>query len=609
MTEPYDRVRRQLVEHGYLQGPIERFVLRDLGFLRAAFKASVIGGPLLGALLAASTVAANRPALGARDALVLWGYFAALAGVSLFVLDLLGASAARAWARRRGARPSDSVRAGLLVAAPVLAYVVAVWAVGRPERGLSEDALFLAGAVAVSAMIAWLAGIVSLAAIVGATGEVPDRNRRAAAAGAAVLVPLAAVVLLLPVWRAGSAHPVPASPFQAPARADRVLVAGIDGLDGALVEALAPSGAVDHLLAAIARGAMSPTHRADGLEPAEVWTTIATGMPAEMHGVRAAGARRLPGVAAPIAGGTGPAALDAALRFLLPSRTVPSSGAGRRVRTVWEIAALAHPSVSVGWWASWPARGTEGDPAGGYVVSDRALVKLLAGSREDRDTSPASLFDRLAGTFAADRDGWRRECAERFATIPEGPRALVCESLVIDAFAWTSATRLTADPAAGSAFVYLPGLDILRTRLARTPPGTAEALVAAQAIEGYVRWLDARVFATLGAGWASRVVLIADPGRSAGADAEGFVAVTGPGAVPACVGPTIGDLDVAPVILRALDLPASKDMPGKSPARCFEDSSPPPIATWGRRGAPAVEALSDEDPEVLERLRSLGYVR
>src|SRR5262249_21360961 len=182
MTEPYDRVRRQLVEHGYLQGPIERFVLRDLAspaalatLLRASLKASIIGGPLLGALLAASTVAANRPALGVQDALVLWAYFGALSGVALLVLDLAAALAARAWAKRRGAKPSDSVRAGLLVAAPVLAYVVAVWAVGRPERGLGEDVLFLLGAVLVSAVIAWLAGIVSLAAIVGATGEVPDR--------------------------------------------------------------------------------------------------------------------------------------------------------------------------------------------------------------------------------------------------------------------------------------------------------------------------------------------------------------------------------------------------------------------------------------------------
>src|SRR5262249_35310089 len=207
MTEPYDRVRRQLVEHGYLQGPIERFVLRDLAssaavavLLRASLKASLIGGPLLGALLAASTVAANRPALGVRDALVLWAYFSVLAGLTLLVLDLLGALVARAFAKRRGARPSDSVRAGLIVAAPVLAYVVAVWAVGRPERGVQEDVLFLLGAVVVSAMIAWLAGIVSLAAIVGATGEVPDRSRRAAVAAVFVLVPLAAGVLLVLAW-------------------------------------------------------------------------------------------------------------------------------------------------------------------------------------------------------------------------------------------------------------------------------------------------------------------------------------------------------------------------------------------------------------------------
>jgi hypothetical protein len=345
VTDHYDRVRRQLVEHGYLQGRIERFVLRDLlrspgvgGLALSSLKAALVGAPLMGALLAASTIAANRPLLGARDALVLWGYFALPAGVALFALDCVAAAAAAAWARRRGVRASDSLRAGLIVAAPVLAYLAAVWAVGRPERGWGGDTLFLLGAVGVTALVAWLAGIVSLAGIVGVTGVVPDRNRRAAAVVIAVLVPIAAGFLLIPAAISSPRGATAPSPFVPGAAPVHVLVIGIDGLDGALVEALAGTGAVDHLLAAVARGAMYPKHRADGLEPPEVWTTIATGMPVEAHGVRAAGASRLPGVAAPITPHAGPAALDASCRRPAPGGACARSGrspgsCGRRRRS------------------------------------------------------------------------------------------------------------------------------------------------------------------------------------------------------------------------------------------------------------------------------------
>jgi len=611
MSERYEDVRRKLVERGYLQGPIERFLLRDLfagaaprGLARTSAKAALLGAPLLGGLLAASTVAANRPLLGGADAMVLWGYFAIVAAAGLFVLDFAAAGLASAWARRRGARPSDALRAGLIVAAPVLGYLVVLWARGRPAGGFGADALFLAGAIVTAALVAWLAGLVSLAGIVGRTGEVPDRNRRPALLVLAVLVPLAAALILVPAaGNGGRDGAVPPSPFARLQDTPRLIVVGIDGLDGTLVERSASGGAVSNLLALFAKGALFPIHRPPA-EPPEVWTTIATGTTADEHGVREAGATRLPGVAAPIATRTGPVALNAALHFLLPARTVPTTGAGRRVRALWEMTGLFEKTAVVGWWASWPARGTEGDSAEGYVVSDRVLAKLLAGRADDRDTAPASLYTRLASTFAADRAGWRAEFDGRFVAVSPEARSLAWESYLIDAFAWHAASSLSGDPALAASYVYLPGLDILRTRLAGRAGGTV-------AIDAYLRWLDESVVAGLSAGSADRIVVVADPGRSAGADAEGFVSVVGGGAAAACVGPWIGPLDVAPIVLRAAGLPASRELRGAAPARCFEAAAPEParIATWGRRGRPTADRGSDYDPEMVERLKSLGYVR
>jgi hypothetical protein len=309
-----------------------------------------------------------------------------------------------------------------------------------------------------------------------------------------------------------------------------------------------------------------------------------------------------------LAPGSGPAAFEAALRFLLPSRTVPVSGAARRVRTLWEIAALARPTVAVGFWSSWPARGIAGDAPGSYVVSDRVLAKLLAGAAEDRDVEPASLFARAAQDLPADKAALRQAFEARFASLPGPVASIAWESLLIDGFAWRTASRLSADPAVSSVFVYLPGLDILRTRLPRAVvAGDAGAAVGARAVEAYVRWLDEIVLKS--ASDFSRVVLVADPGRSAPSSSEGFVAVAGGGVPPRCVGPSVSDLDVAPIVLAALSLPASREMEGRIPAACPLGPPAGAIATWGRRGAQAPGAASAYDPEMVERLKSLGYLR
>lgn len=617
----YAEVRRKLVERGYLQGPIERFLLRDLvrpgggarRLARAGLKAALIGGPILGALLAGAAIEANRPLWSVTDAALLWLYLAVPAGAILFALIVGVAAIVAALARRRGARPSDVVRASLLAGLPLLGYLLLLrWE--QPGRGgLAADMVFLVAALGATLLVAWLAGIVSLAGIVGRTGEVPDRRRRTVLVSLLALVPLGAAFLLLPDAGRRGPGPLPASAFEVEAGAPRLVLIGVDGLDGGLVEALASSGAVDSLLIAMQGGAVFPMRRESGIEPPEVWTTILTGMPAEVHGVRSIGAERLPGVATPLRADAGPRPLAAALRFLLPARTVPTSGSARRVLTFGEIVALKAPSASVGWWASWPAREEGADESAGYIVSDRVLPKLLADRPDDRDTAPESLFARLRSDFDGDRAAIRDEMREELGAALQGPSgALLRESFLIDAYALRVVSRLSGDPAVRASLVYLPGLDILRSRLRDEAgaPGTAQAIAQQAALEAYVRWLAGRL-AEAAAATPSRIALVvADPGRAAGPDAEGFVLVTGERAAPACIGPLVAPLDVAPLALDLAGFPASVEMAGRVPDRCLEAGVPRSrVATFGRRGIARVAAPSAFDPEMVERLKSLGYLR
>lgn len=616
----YDEVRRKLLERGYLHGRIERFVLADLarpseatiGFVRAALKAALLGGPALGALLAGTALSVNRPRLSAADALVLWGYFALLSAAALFLLGLGAAALTASRAGRRGASPRDTRRAGLLVAVPTLAYLLLLWWTRRQGSGsgILADLLFLAAAVSITLLVAWLGGLVSLAGVVGRTGEVPDRARHPAFGAALVLVPLAALFLVAPRQggRDGGVE-IPPSPFTPRPVPERLVVVGIDGLDGGLVEALSGRGAVDGLLSFLARGGVWPKLRPAGVEPPEVWTTILTGMPAREHGVRSIGATRLPGVGTPLSGSASPLPLAAAMKFLLPARTVPATGAGRRVRTLAEIVGLHEPAASVGWWASWPASASSG-----YVVSDRVLAKLLSGAAGDRDTWPPSLFARLASDFPSEREAIRK----RFdggpgVALPASVRSIVWESMLIDAYALTTLDRLLQDPAVRAGFVYLPGLDILRVRIesmARAP-GLTAALDTQQAIEGYLRWLDGELAARLsGAAAPLRAVVVADPGRTALASSEGFVAVAGGRAERGCVGGPVRDLDVAPIVLDLAGFPSSREMAGTLPSTCLAAGiSTDPVATFGRRSLPASDEASPYDPEMVERLKSLGYLR
>lgn len=600
---------------GYLGGRIERFVLRDtdpganrwVASLRTAAKAAMLGAPALGALLAAAVAYANRPWLGVRDGFVLWLYLAVASAVVLFFLDLVAAAVVGAVAGRRGVARGDAARGAVFAGVPILGYLLYLWWRGDPGGSIGVDVAFLIGAFAVTLLVAWLARLVSLADLVRRTGDVPERARVGLLSLGAITVPVALVVLYL-VRGGGSTGERPPAPFEPGPLPGRVVVLAIDGLDGDLLQALDGREAVDGLLETLATGAVFPVRRAVAAEPTEVWTTVATGVPSEQHGVRAVGSEHIPGVSAPVDVTSGPLPMEAAIRFFLPSRTVPTSGVRRGVLAAWEIVALRRPAAVIGWWATWPARN---GPAGGYVVTDRALPKLLSGAPENHDTAPRSLYDRLGAEFEASRAALRASFDARFPGDDDDIRRIAWESFLIDGFHLRVAALVEGDPSLDAVFVYLPGLDILRTRLAtrRTAADTVTGFRIQDTVAEYVRWLGETVASRAVRRDAARTLVVTDPGRSAASGAEGMMLILGPAVPASCIGPVLDPLDIAPTILAATAFPASEEMPGTLPGACLDAwQLPDRVATYGRR-APAPAGVSSRyDAELLERLRSLGYL-
>lgn len=155
----------------------------------------------------------------------------------------------------------------------------------------------------------------------------------------------------------GCGGPTAADP---PTRPAPLVVIGIDGGEWRVVRRLWERGELPHLRALAERGASASLGTAYNSSPV-IWTTIATGVVPERHGIT---------------------------DFVVatPAGDVPISSTVRRVPALWNMATRAGRRAAVlGWWGSWPAE----EDVAGIVWSDRILLGL------GREVAPAAEQARL----------------------------------------------------------------------------------------------------------------------------------------------------------------------------------------------------------------------
>ena len=356
----------------------------------------------------------------------------------------------------------------------------------------------------------------------------------------------------------------------------------------------------------------------DTRDPARAWTTIATGQTPEVHGVRALETRRVAGVQGSVQSGEPSRlgrALGAATDLLRLTRPAIASGHDRREKTIWEVAADAGlRAVVVNWWATWPA-----NPRGGIIVSDRATLRLERGGALDAEIAPASVYERLRARWPAIRqDAAARAAAALGGSASSDPavRAILARSAEVDALQLALAGEVS-EPMPDLLAVYLPGLDIAQhallgdERRALAPSAFATRV---DALRQYYVFLDALLApALMPADDHDVVMLLTEPGRTTAA-ADGLLGIRGlgPGARPTTGGRAT---DVMPTVLHLLGVPLSAALAGAP----LLDLFPPAftarypvrhVTTYGRPSA-AGEAHAGQplDQEMIDRLRSLGYVR
>lgn len=410
----------------------------------------------------------------------------------------------------------------------------------------------------------------------------------------------------------------------------RILLVGLDGADWAILDPLIASGRLPNLARLVREGAraklmtISPT-----LSPV-VWTTIATGVEPERHGI---------------------------LDFLVPAKgggpPEPVTSAERKAAALWEILSEAGISVGiVGWWATWPA-----EPVRGYMVSDRVAYQLFGIRPNPNDSAgkswPADLYGAVRPRILAPEairwedilpylegprrrpeefDGEEQELLREFRTLVASGRTYLDVALALQ----------RERPARFEA-VYFEGTDTVGHLFARYRPPRLPGVPARRyesfrgVVDRYYETVDeylGRLLDRHGPGWTILVVSdhgfatdetrprTTDPRIGHGAAADwhrrfGILILSG---AHIARGKEIAEAtvyDIAPTLLALFGLPVPSSWPGRVLAEAIEPSFFDEVPVRFQPGSPerpsplVAEQGGGTDPEasaLVEKLRNLGYI-
>jgi hypothetical protein len=658
-----DELRRQLRSLGYLDAGVDRFVLGPARETRrpltiaglTGVRIGAIAGLLLGPAAAIGVAAQVRGLItGPRDGFVVALYlavlFAAAVSIVAFAANVIVAAIARGGDHGSRAR-TVALAAGIVVGAVLLVYLTLWWdasalSTAGPGRifgpgrwSLLWTVCALGLAAGISVLVGHLVTVAALAVTVahgGARGTrpgVPGTSRRVLSAAGALAFVGALLLFTLTARSAGT----PAEPPRLAVVPSglRITMFAIDGFDPGVAERLATAGRIPALRSALGLDTADPdpsrplvgrqgaggsataravVHMGDTRDPARTWTTVATGQPADVHAVRGLQTRRVLGVQGTIAGGE-PSPLARAIAAVtdLLRLTEPSiaSGEERQARTFWEVATQAGlRTATVNWWATWPAR-----TDGGTLVTDRAALRLERGGALDAEIAPAETYGALHAAWPAVR---ARAAALASALQTTGTTDdLLRRSAELDALQRAIADRLSGDDV-DLVCTYLPGLDLVQHALLVAPEGPTSSPSAVglrlAALEAYYVFLDRLLADALTPHDDELVIVLTSPGRVEG-KTPGLLTLRGVSVNGRARDARATAIDVLPTVLHALGLPMSRELPGRPlvelfapdfarrhPVRAVDTYGSPARSTAPRSGQPL-------DQEMIDRLRSLGYVR
>jgi predicted AlkP superfamily phosphohydrolase/phosphomutase len=403
----------------------------------------------------------------------------------------------------------------------------------------------------------------------------------------------------------------------------RVLLIGVDAATWHVARPMMERGELPALKALVDRGTSGDLISMDPMVSPALWTTIATGMFPERHGV------------------SGFTQADATT-----GKQVPVSSNLRKREALWTMLTQKDRTANVvGWYASWPAEEIQG-----FVVTDHFLPRAASAfwpvsSEEEAQlggrTHPRELLKEilplvptLKEVSAIDQIGLRF----KDDGTPENEKlAKLFEPFRVDETRFRVAQHLMRKGPWDLTMVFLWGIDPMSHLFWRFfepdswhgEPIAADAMAANKdKIPSYYKKIDGYIGRLVEAAGPETIVMVVSDhgfGPAVSRSAEGMP-LSGDhrkeGVLVAAGGPIrrgarldgASIVDVTPTILYLLGLPVGADMDGRVVEGLFGTPLPRPITTVAsyERGTkkPATEApiASPIDDEIRQQLRALGYL-
>jgi tetratricopeptide (TPR) repeat protein/predicted AlkP superfamily phosphohydrolase/phosphomutase len=402
---------------------------------------------------------------------------------------------------------------------------------------------------------------------------------------------------------------------------------GLDGADWDLLEPMIAAGELPHLAALRAEGAYGRLRSDEPMLSPILWTSIATGKTADLHGV------------------------TWFMSDAPDGSKVPVSSHNRWVRALWTIASERDQRVGVvGWWATWPA-----DPVRGFTVSDYVGWHSFGVSGQSAEvpgkTYPPELYAEIARHFPQP-DAIDPLLLQRMVHLPverlgfdasAGPFGGPVQHLRQAIATTTGYLELTLerlrDERPRLLMLYFEGTDAAMHLFGNYAeprlPWVDEVDFAAyrDVVREYWKWQDEQLGRLLAQrGPRTTVMIVSDHGFRVGPERlkeeeftidradqshmpDGIVLLAGPDVAAQTRIENATIYDVTPTALHLLGLPVAADMQGRVLEQALrpEFNAAHPIASIASyEGTPFARAefpTGDVDAEAMaEMLRSLGYI-
>jgi len=407
--------------------------------------------------------------------------------------------------------------------------------------------------------------------------------------------------------------------------ASRVIVLGLDGMDPQTVDLLMAEGKMPNFAKMRREGTYGRLQSMHPLLSPVIWTTIATGKTPDQHGI-----------------GHFTAVDD-------KGEQLPVTSHMRKVKALWNIMSDSNKKVDVvGWWATWPSETVKGG-----IVSDHTCYHFLfpqgqeAGQQTPGLTHPPELFEAIKPLIRRPGDVTLEE-ANRFLTVtPEEMARPFSFEDDLGHFKWALATadsyrriglKLWKEQKPDLLMTYIEGTDSVSHLFGHLfrAQGLSGELLAQQrkygsAVEQMYQFADGIVGEYMeAAGRDGTLIVLSDHGFQLGAlqedpsktrdmrrvsekfhREEGILYLYGKRVKKNARLDGAKLVDVVPTILALSGMPPARDMPGRVLTEGVDLKVPGPrVATYEKGGAGTAVASQDTsaNPEIMERLRSLGYI-